>query len=90
MIKKMSFEYINDQSQETMQGLITTEGMLFQDEFVKKFYIIIIYLVTPFNCGIKIEFKKGNKYVYIYIITLCQLIRLFLLREILVPVNQLY
>lgn len=41
----MSFEYINDQSQETMQGLITTEGMLFQDEFVKKFYIIIKYYV---------------------------------------------
>ena len=35
----MSFEYVNDQSQETMQGLITTEGMLFQDEFVKKFFL---------------------------------------------------
>ena len=35
----MSFDYITDQSHETMQALVTTEGMLFQDESVKKFYL---------------------------------------------------
>lgn len=39
----MSFDYITDQSHETMQALVTTEGMLFQDESVKKFYLIIKY-----------------------------------------------
>lgn len=39
----MSFDYVTDENHETMKALVMTEGILFQDEKVKKFYIIIKY-----------------------------------------------
>lgn len=39
----MSFDYVTDENHETMKALITTEGILFNDEQVKKFYLIIKY-----------------------------------------------
>lgn len=41
----MSFHYMIDKSKQEMEFLVTTEGLLFQDENVKKFYLIIKYFI---------------------------------------------
>jgi len=41
----MSFNYLTDKSKQEMEFLVTTEGLLFQDENVKKFYLIIKYFI---------------------------------------------
>lgn len=41
----MSFNYMTDKSKHEMEFLVTTEGILFQDENVKKFYLIVKYFI---------------------------------------------
>jgi hypothetical protein len=64
--KKMAFDYVTDQNHETLQALVTTEGILFQDELVKKFYLIIkYYTIEIFENIHNIYIGKQDEYLKI-------------------------